>query len=96
MLGRVLLDNPIYTSIRVEYGRDYTGAPRAGVQYDFAILYHYEDPANIGFAGGHVIWEDDVVRVYQRGTGRSSCSVGVARCDQTPIGVVTSRPIDPP
>lgn len=66
MLGRVLNDNPIYTSIRVEYGRDYTGSPQPGAQYDYAILYHYEDPAKAGFAGATVVWEDEVVRVYRR------------------------------
>jgi hypothetical protein len=66
MLGRVLRDNPIYTSIRVEYGQDYAGPPQPGAQYDYGILYRYEDPAKVGFAGATVVWEDEVVRVYRR------------------------------
>jgi hypothetical protein len=66
MLGRILRDNPIYTSIRVEYGQDYAGSPQPGAQYDYGILYHYEDPAKLGFAGATVVWEDEVVRVYRR------------------------------
>ena len=66
MLGRVLLDNPIYTRVRVEFGRDYIDALDPTYPYDYAILYHYEDPASIGFAGTPIVWQDDVVRIYGR------------------------------
>ncbi|MGN6757801.1 MAG: hypothetical protein ACTHMJ_15580 [Thermomicrobiales bacterium] len=66
MLGRVLRDNRIYTRVRVEYGQDYAGVPQPGAQYDYAILYRAEDPAAAGFANATVVWEDDVVRVYER------------------------------
>jgi hypothetical protein len=66
LLGRVLQDNPFYTRVRVEYGREYQGAPDPAMRYDYAILYHQEDPASVGFAGTTVVWEDEVVRVYRR------------------------------
>jgi hypothetical protein len=66
MLARVLAPNPIYTRVRVEFGRDYAGTPDQAARYDYAILYGYEDPASAGFAGARVVWEDEVVRVYGR------------------------------
>ncbi len=66
MLGRILQSNPFYTRVRVEFGRDYQGAPDPAASYDYAILYRQEDPASVGFAGAAVVWEDDVVRVYRR------------------------------
>ncbi len=66
MLGRVLLDNPIYTRVRVEFGRDYISDLDPAARYDYAILYHYENPADVGFAGMPIVWEDDVVRIYGR------------------------------
>jgi hypothetical protein len=66
MLGRVLRENPIYTRVRVEYGQEYAGEPDPNARYDYAILYRQEDPATVGFAGGSVVWEDEVVRIYRR------------------------------
>jgi hypothetical protein len=66
MLGRVLQANPFYTRVRVEFGRDYQGSPDPAMRYDYAILYHGEDPAAVGFAGAPVVWEDAAVRVYRR------------------------------
>ncbi len=66
MLARILLDNPIYTRVRVEFGRDYIDTLDPTFPYDYAILYRYEDPASIGFAGVPIVWEDDVVRIYGR------------------------------
>jgi hypothetical protein len=66
LLGRILGDNPIYTRVRVEFGRAYQGPPDPAMRYDYAILYHQEDPAAVGYADATVVWEDEVVRVYQR------------------------------
>ncbi len=66
MLARVLQTNPIYTRVRVEFGRDYISDLSAPPRYQYAILYHYEDPATVGFADEPVVWEDDVVRIYGR------------------------------
>jgi hypothetical protein len=66
MLTRVLRDNPIYTRVRVAFGQRYAGLPQPGARYDYAILYHKEDPAAAGFVGAAVVWEDEVVRVYRR------------------------------
>jgi hypothetical protein len=66
MLARILRENPIYTRVRVEFGREYIDALDPTYPYDYAILYHYEDPASINFAGASVVWEDEVVRIYRR------------------------------
>ncbi|HEY8596995.1 MAG TPA: hypothetical protein VIL85_01115 [Thermomicrobiales bacterium] len=70
MLVKVLLDNPVYTRVRVEFGRDYISTLDPNARYDYAILYHYENPADIGFAGAPVVWEDAVVRIYGRNAAR--------------------------
>lgn len=56
----------IRTRVRVRFGGAYAGPPDPEARYDYAILYRQEDPANVGFAGATVVWEDDVVRVYRR------------------------------
>ncbi|HEU5330359.1 MAG TPA: hypothetical protein VFU78_19870 [Thermomicrobiales bacterium] len=69
MLARVLAGNPVYSRARVWYGAPFAGLPQPDVRYDYGILYRGDDPAAAGFAGGRVIWEDDVVQVYQRAIG---------------------------
>lgn len=66
MLGYVLRGNPIYTRIRVDYGQEYAGPPDPNARYDYAILYRYENPADVNLPGATVVWEDDVVRIYRR------------------------------
>lgn len=66
MIARVLRENRIYTRVRVEFGQRYAGLPQPGARYDYAVLYHQEDPATVGFAGAEVVWQDEVVRVYRR------------------------------
>lgn len=66
LLGRVLQENPFYTRVRVEFGREYQGSPDPAMRYDYAILYRQEDPAAVGFGDATVVWEDEVVRVYER------------------------------
>jgi hypothetical protein len=68
MLGYVLGGDRIYTRVRVSFSGNYAGAPQAGARYDYGIFYRQDDPASAGFAHGHVIWEDDVVRVYAQAT----------------------------
>ena len=66
MLARVLFSNPVYTRVRVEFGRDYVDTLDPAARYDYAILYRYENPADNNFADATVVWEDDIVRVYRR------------------------------
>ncbi|GEM_PF-1638032 len=70
MLGYVLRDHPLYAHLRVDFGTGYRGAPVAGQEYDYAILYPREDPAALGFADADVVWQDGVVRVYRAQSSR--------------------------
>ncbi len=70
MLAQILADNPVYTRVRVEFGRDYISTLDPNARYDYAILYHYENPVDVGFAGASVVWEDEVVRIYGRNAAR--------------------------
>jgi len=66
MLGYVLRDHPLYTTLHVDFGQEYQGVPDDAIHYDYAIAFPHEDPTRFGFTNSEVVWQDTFVRVYRQ------------------------------
>jgi len=66
MLGYILRDHPLYARLRVDFGQNYVDDPNDTTRYDYGLFFAHEDPAQFGFAGADIVWQDTIARLYRQ------------------------------